>query len=100
MNGFYWNARGFGNADTKITLNFFYLSHNPTVIFLGEPLITFAQVSTWYSSHIFKEGNCCADLLANMGHSLQGTIWFSVLPQALQADYFRVRCGMPNYRFP
>jgi len=26
------------------------------------------------SSHIFREGNCYADLFANMGHSLQGTV--------------------------
>nr|ABN08231.1 hypothetical protein MtrDRAFT_AC155886g8v2 [Medicago truncatula] len=27
-----------------------------------------------------------------------GMVWFSVLPQALQAVFFRVRWGMPNYR--
>jgi len=48
----------------------------------------------------FWEDSCCVDLLANMDHSLQGIIWFSMLPQDLQAEFFRVRCEMPNYKFP
>jgi ribonuclease HI len=52
------------------------------------------------SSHIFREGNCCADRLANMGHSLQGSVWLDVLPAALYLDFFRERVGLPNYRFP
>lgn len=91
---FYWNARDFVNADTKIALQNFYLSQKPDVIF---------WLSLWLILHkflpsIFREGNCCADLVANMGHSHQGIVWLSVLPQALQADFFRNRCGMPNYR--
>jgi ribonuclease HI len=41
------------------------------------------------SSHIFRECNCCTNLLANMGHSLQGVVWFSVLPHTLQAEFFK-----------
>ncbi|XP_024630688.1 uncharacterized protein [Medicago truncatula] len=52
------------------------------------------------TSHIFREGNCCADLLANMGHSTQGSVWFSVLPQTLQTDFFLDRSGFPRSRFP
>jgi len=85
MNVFNWNARNFGNTYTKIALIFFYLSHKPAVISFGWTFDYFCASSfIWYSSHIFREGNCCADLLANMGHSLQGMIWFSMLPQALQ----------------
>jgi len=32
------------------------------------------------SYHIFREGNRCADGLANMGHSVVGELWLSVLP--------------------
>jgi hypothetical protein len=52
------------------------------------------------SSHIFREGNCCADFLANLGHSMVGTNWLDTLPGALRFDFFRDRCGLPNYRFP
>jgi len=52
------------------------------------------------SSHIFREGNCCADYLANLGHSVVGAIWLATLPPTLTLDFFRDRCGFPNYRYP
>jgi len=52
------------------------------------------------SSHIYREGNVCADRLANMGHAVQGAVWLSALPLELSFDFFRDRCGLPNYRFP
>jgi len=50
------------------------------------------------SSHIFREGNCYADKLANMGHSVHGAVWLSTLPLDLQAEFYSRRCGMPRYR--
>jgi len=50
-------------------------------------------------SHIFREGNCCVDLLANMGHSLQGLVWFSVLAQNLQNDFSLDWRGFTRARF-
>jgi len=52
------------------------------------------------SSHIFREGNCCSDKLASMGHAAHDTIWLTTLPPALNYDFFRDKVGMPNYRFP
>jgi ribonuclease HI len=52
------------------------------------------------SSHIFREGNCCADKLASMGHSIDGAVWLHTLPSNLSLYFFRDRCGLPNYRFP
>jgi len=52
------------------------------------------------SSHIFRESNCCADKLAAMGHSIVGAVWLDNLPSDLRLDFFRDRCGFPNYRFP
>ncbi|XP_024640682.1 uncharacterized protein [Medicago truncatula] len=52
------------------------------------------------SSHIFHEGNGCADLLANMGHYLHDTVWYSVMPSALLPQFFRDRHALPNFRFP
>ena len=52
------------------------------------------------SSHIFREGNSCADKLASMGHSSVGVVWLDSLPIDLKLDFYRDRCGFPNYRFP
>jgi len=52
------------------------------------------------SSHIYREGNCCADKLAALGHSMVGAVWLDTLPDELKIDFFRDRCGLPNYRFP
>ncbi|XP_024636367.1 uncharacterized protein [Medicago truncatula] len=51
-------------------------------------------------SHIFREGNCCADKLAFIGHSLTSTVWFDSLPPTLAVDFARDRSGLPNFRFP
>ena len=40
------------------------------------------------------------NLLAFLGRSIQGTFWFSVLPQTLQTDFFLDRSGFPRSRFP
>jgi len=52
------------------------------------------------SSHIFREGNYCANRLANRGHLIQGSVWLDSLPTELHFDFFRDRVGLPNYRFP
>jgi len=52
------------------------------------------------SSHIFREGNCCANKLANMGHDITSAVWIDTLPTSVGLDFFRDRCGLPNYRFP
>ena len=52
------------------------------------------------SSHIFREGNTCADRLANLGHSVVGEVWLSALPSKFQQDFFADRCGLPRFRYP
>ncbi|XP_024630561.1 uncharacterized protein [Medicago truncatula] len=52
------------------------------------------------SSHIFREGNSCADKLASMGHDIADVVWLDTLPTSVSLDFFRDRCGLPNYRFP
>jgi len=51
-------------------------------------------------SHIFREGNFCADKLANVGHSIQGSVLFEELHVDLRVDFFRDRFGLSNFRFP
>lgn len=40
------------------------------------------------SSHIFREGNSCANKLANLGHSMNGSVWLDSLPGELKVDFF------------
>jgi len=51
------------------------------------------------SSHIFREGNTCADRLANLGHSVVGEVWLSALPSEIQHDFLADRCGLPRFRY-
>ncbi|AES88226.2 transmembrane protein, putative [Medicago truncatula] len=48
----------------------------------------------------FREGNCCADKLASLGHYRVGEVWMDNVPTDLSLDFFRDRCGLPNYRLP
>jgi hypothetical protein len=52
------------------------------------------------SSHIFWEGNSCADLLANHGHSIQGVWRTTSLLDFIRAPFFSDRYDLPKYRFP
>jgi len=80
------------------------------LIFLNHLLVPIMLRNRWHnarnlgiqviSSHIFREGNCCADKYANLGHSMVGEIWLDTLSYEMKTDFFRRRCGLPNYRFP
>jgi len=70
MNLFNWNVRGFGNSDTKIALKNLYLSHKPFIIFLAEPMITFAQVPSWYWRSIGVTKFC-----TNVRNGLMPNLW-------------------------
>jgi len=51
------------------------------------------------SSHIFWEGNMCADKLANFGHSVVGEVWLPSLLAKVHHEFFADRCGFPRIRF-
>lgn len=50
-------------------------------------------------SHIFREGNTCADKLAYFGLSVVGSVWWDSIPSFVTEEFFRNRNGLPNYRF-
>jgi ribonuclease HI len=52
------------------------------------------------SSHIYREGNICADKLAHYGHSVVGEVWLSALPSEFHQDFYTDRCGLPRFRYP
>jgi len=41
------------------------------------------------SSRIFREGNICADKLANHGHGVTSPFWWDVLPTFICQDFFQ-----------
>jgi ribonuclease HI len=51
------------------------------------------------SSHIFREGNSCADKLANHGHTIIDFTWWDSLPQFLRGAFMNDKLGFPCYRF-
>lgn len=53
------------------------------------------------ASHIYREGNTCADKLANFGLSLSSLdlFWFDSIPAFVSEEYNRNRLGMPNFRY-
>lgn len=50
-------------------------------------------------SHVFREGNTCADLLANHGTKISGLSWWNSIPSFIFDEFFKNRIGYPNYRF-
>jgi hypothetical protein len=50
-------------------------------------------------SHIYREGNTCADGLANIGLRLDiFTLWYD-MPHIIRDRFISNRQGRPNYRF-
>ncbi|CAL0305669.1 unnamed protein product [Lupinus luteus] len=50
-------------------------------------------------SHIFREGNQCADLLANHGVLHKLDTWWNAIPNFLLNEFNRNRFALPSYRF-
>ncbi|WJX41072.1 hypothetical protein P8452_28481 [Trifolium repens] len=50
-------------------------------------------------SHIYREGNTCADRLANAGFFVDGVVWWDQLPSCSRDSFSHDRVGLPNYRF-
>jgi hypothetical protein len=50
-------------------------------------------------SHIFREGNCCADKLANMGLGISSNFWWDTCPMEVRNDYIHNMLGLPSYCF-
>lgn len=50
-------------------------------------------------THIFGEGNSCADKLANHGIHHPGFHWWDTIPSFVSEDFIRNRQGSPFFRF-
>ena len=53
----------------------------------------------FYVSHVFREGNQCADGLANIGLSVNQFTILQIIPASLQAVFVKDKLGWPNFRF-
>ena len=53
----------------------------------------FQHGMTIICSHVFREGNCCADKLASLCHVVTNTIWYTTMPSSLADDFTRDRNG-------
>jgi len=51
-------------------------------------------------THIFREGNACADKLANLGFfHREFFLWYNRLPPCLFLEFFINRYSLPMYHF-
>lgn len=83
MNSFFWNVRGIGNVDTRITLRNLFLTHRPLLLFITEPIIDISQIPTWYwhSIGVLKfcvndRGSLLPNLWALWGRDISPSIIF------------------------
>jgi len=60
---------------------------------------TLLQSMNFYVSHVFREGNQCADGLANIGLSVNQFTILQIIPASLQAVFVKDKLGWPNFRF-
>jgi ribonuclease HI len=63
--------------------------------------LVFVRSISFCVSHLYREGNACADSLATFGLSLplDQFNWWDSFPSFVLREYTRNKLGMPNYRF-
>jgi len=77
----------------------FLSSFETLLLQVTSPGLSRVSYMNFVVSHVYREGNCCADLLANIGLSLSHLkIWMD-LPNCIKGVFVKDRLGMPNYRF-
>jgi len=52
----------------------------------------------FHVSHIYREGNKCADSIASLGLSIVSHVWFNQAPSIIRADLVTNQLGLPNFR--
>jgi len=52
-----------------------------------------------FVTHIFREGNHCADRLAALGLTLNEFTWWNNIPVSIREHLVKNRLGIPYYRF-
>lgn len=100
-----WLARQKGllhlwlETDSLLVVHYFKA---PILIFLGglgENSVYMSNQMNSYVSHIFREGNSIADVLANYGATHHGSHWCDALSQFLVYSYGHYISSRLSYRF-
>jgi ribonuclease HI len=60
--------------------------------------ITMIKSMIFCISHIYREGNHCADKLASVGLTLNGFCWWNIAPLIIRNDLVSNRLGLPFFR--
>ncbi|XP_058757179.1 uncharacterized protein LOC131630417 [Vicia villosa] len=58
-----------------------------------------ANFSHIFISHIYREGNSCADFLANLALGIESIALFDSIPLRIRNDFVKNRLGIPFFRF-
>ena len=69
MNILYWNIRGIGNNDSRLALADLCRLHNPSLVFIAEPMVAYDSVPSWFWRNIHVSNyylNNRAPLIPNM----------------------------------
>lgn len=53
----------------------------------------------FFYSHIYREGNACADTLASFGLSVGDFVWWDFVPNFIWDDFNHNKIGLPQFRF-
>lgn len=66
-------------------------------VFKNHDIVPFRLRNRWFncfhfglqeiSSHIYREGNCCAGKLANHAHNITDDIWFATMPHFFECGF-------------
>lgn len=54
---------------------------------------------SFFASHVYREGNSCADGLAIYGTLNHCFTWWDLVPSFIKDDFYRNRFFLPSYRF-
>jgi len=54
---------------------------------------------SFFVIHVYREGNHCADQLANVGLSLNTSFWWDHVPHQIREAFTRNRLGLPYFSF-
>jgi ribonuclease HI len=100
-------------AHQKNWLNLWLETDSKLVVlaFSNEAIIPWNLSNRWFNckrllstmhfviSHIYREGNQCADSLANIGLSLHGLFVWETVPTCISSFVVKEKLGMPSFRF-
>ncbi|XP_058776647.1 uncharacterized protein LOC131650967 [Vicia villosa] len=63
-----------------------------------ENVINHTKSINFLVTHIYREGNYCADRLANIGLHVQGFTWWDVVHREILMEFAKNSIGLPIYR--